>query len=80
LDVAILIQRPTEHHSQFFEDEILFILCQLAFRIVFCEDSYVDVGQSLVIVPWFPRAAFLNRRAAARYRSLASIIPGPRLI
>jgi hypothetical protein len=26
------------------------------------------------------RAVFLNRRAAARYRVLASIIPGPRLI
>jgi hypothetical protein len=25
-------------------------------------------------------AVFLNRRAAARYRTLASIIPGPRLI
>jgi hypothetical protein len=26
------------------------------------------------------RAVFLNRRAAARYRALASVIPGPRLI
>ena len=25
---------------------------------------------------WLPRAVFLNRRAAARYRALASIIPG----
>jgi len=25
--------------------------------------------------PW-PRTVFLNRRAAARYRALASIIPG----
>ena len=26
--------------------------------------------------PWWPKPVFLNRRAAARYRALASIIPG----
>jgi len=25
---------------------------------------------------WWPRAVFLNRRAAAQYQALASIIPG----
>jgi hypothetical protein len=42
-----------KHPTVFFEDEVLFICCQLVFRIVFIEDIYV-VGQSLLMGPWFP--------------------------
>jgi hypothetical protein len=42
-----------EHPTVFFEDEVLFICCQLAFRIVFVEDIYL-FGQSLIVGPWSP--------------------------
>jgi hypothetical protein len=43
---------PKKHPSQFFKDVILTILCQLTFRIVLLEDSYLDIGHSLLICPW----------------------------
>jgi hypothetical protein len=43
---------PTEHPPQFFKNVILIILCQLIFRIVFSEYSYVDVGKSFLICSW----------------------------
>jgi hypothetical protein len=45
-----------KHASQFFKDVISIIFCQLIFRIGFLEDTYPDIGQSLVVSPWSTRA------------------------
>jgi hypothetical protein len=50
--VVILLSESTEHPAYFFKDEVLFIHSQLILGIVFFEDSYLDVGQSLLIGSW----------------------------
>jgi hypothetical protein len=51
--VTFSFQSHTEHPTLFFKDKVLFVLCQLIFRIVFL-DRYLDFGVN-VSVGYYPK-------------------------
>lgn len=63
---------PMKHPSQFFEDEVLFILYHL--RLVFLEDSHFDVDQSLLVGPWaLSEVCYFCRGTTSRCWPLGSL-------